>query len=172
MRRLFSHLPLLLLSLAAVSPAVQGNSPMAKTPHSIRQTYEDGTFTEMTCINDRLRHNSKTCSFLVSQHGTATSFSFSIDELGYHDSVDSYGYLPIPGEKFLVTFLVTCGPFDLALHPDATEENANCYLTLESGDQILKPQEIQMSGEGAKGFFYVTRTLKPSFPSEEVSPAG
>ncbi len=145
--------------VAGCSVDANADVTVAKTPHSIRQTYPDGTFTEVACHVDKIRLESQACRFVKGSPADTTVYDFSIDKLGYHNEVEVYAYFPMESGLFQVKFAVPCAAVDLALHSDANEMNSTCYLTMGPEKRALVPLFLELDGESGGKHFFETRTF-------------
>lgn len=149
-----SRLTIPVMILVCVCPsAAAAVGYIAKTPHSIRQTYLDNSYTEMACTDDDVRSMRQACTFVVGVGRSTKVYKFSIDKLGYHDFIQSYGYFVGAGTDFSVKFQVTCTESDLALYPGADLFNSSCHLTMKPKGSELAPLSLDVTGEvGGRNF--------------------
>lgn len=137
---------LFVIGLLGVGSAM-ADSPVSKSPRSIRQIYDDSSFTEMVCIGEQARGRSDACKFIIGVGKKSNTYVFELEALGYRDSIATYGYFPEETGQFSVQFEVTCTKADLALHPGADELNATCWLTMGPKGGRLVPVSLEMFGQ-------------------------
>lgn len=123
---------------------------VSKQPASIRQTYPDGTFTELACFGS-------TCSFTVSERRLKQTYKFARVQFGYRVSIDTYRYFE--GQKLYVPYFtvpVACGDADVLLLPDIDLNTVECDLEL----QLVKGRAVanRLLISGMAGEKYVSHS--------------
>ena len=121
-------------SLAILSSVAFANANIARQPKVLRQTYSDGSFTEIEC-DWRPDPRRPSCEFRVGDKGRIKAYSLSLHDYGYRSFyvMDGYHYWPNGGQfPPEVRFEVSCLDVDLALIADANEDNAHCYIALDA----------------------------------------
>ena len=122
-----------------------GYANVAQSPKVLRQTYWDGTYTEVECQKPTVlgRQN---CVFRVGSGDDAGEYEFDLLDYGYSTFFGSYNYWP-NGGKFPpnVLFEVPCLDADVNLIPRATTDNTRCNLTLAAEGARLVAQSVSIN---------------------------
>jgi hypothetical protein len=146
-----SFLFVLVVTLSCASDA-HASASLAEFPKALRQTYADGSFTEVECSYPPEAPRLAQCEFRVSRGHRVESFRFSLSEYGdYRTDVttDNYNYWNYwdynKQTPFVLAFKVDCGPEDLKLIPGATEDNSTCRIFLEPYGKRLLGRRVEIS---------------------------
>ena len=134
-------------SLAILSSVAFANANIARQPKVLRQTYSDGSFTEIECnwVPDPKR---PTCEFRVGDKGRIKAYSLRLSDYGYRSFFVMAGYSYWPnGGQFppQVRIEVSCLDLDLALIAGANEDNAECHLELSAIGKRLVAIRVHIS---------------------------
>jgi hypothetical protein len=138
---------LIVFVLAALSGVSFGSANLAQAPKILRQTYYDGSFTEVECDppSESRRVN---CEFRVGHKRHISAYSFSLYDFGYDPFlvVPTYNYWPNGGKfPFNVIFQVECLDADLQLIPNANPDNAECNIYLSPCGKHLVAERTAIS---------------------------
>ena len=134
---------LLIMVSLALPIATHASANLAATPASVRQTYPDASFTEISCSLP------KTCTFTLGKRNGATSqHTFPAAAPG-HDGpimvIDPYYFWPAyQSRPWVLKFEIQCSESDIAMVDGATLENTNCfaYLELNHGKMVYDRIEV------------------------------
>jgi len=144
----------ILLATLLVSSSIFAFANIAAFPKSLKQTYEDGGYTEMQCERLRESEESKeSCVFTIAtKKHPKKSYSFSVSDYGYSHSsaLHAYSYWP-SGDG--VAFDVPCQDKDyeeLSEYKDkklsdADLSNVSCFLFLYPDGNKLRPDRVEIS---------------------------
>ncbi len=109
---------------------------IAKIPVSIRQTYSDGTATELACKT----HDS--CTLTVHENGVER-LTLMREYFGYSTSgaMTDYLYWPNSGDDLVISIEVECKDGDLALVQDP---DPHCRMYLQRKDAGFMAERIEV----------------------------
>jgi hypothetical protein len=138
-----------------------GYANVAQFPKVLRQTYEDGTFTEVEC-QKHTELGRQNCVFRIGSGDHAGSYEFVLLDYGYSSwfVMESYYYWP-NGGMFPpnVLFEVPCIDADLNQIPKATSDNTRCNLTLAADGARLVAQSVSINAIIDGNLFNANRTF-------------
>ena len=145
-----SFLFVVVLTLSCVSE-IKASASLVEFPKSIRQTYSDGTFTEVECTYPPAAPHSAQCEFRVGREDHVQSYSFRLADYGYGAAnvLSDYSYWNYwsydKQQPFVVAFKVDCGSEDIKLIPGATQDNLVCRIFLRPNGDGLVAQRVEIS---------------------------
>ena len=144
----------LLLGALTCSNKILAYANIATFPKSLKQTYEDGSYTKMQC--ERLRNSkepNESCVFTIAtKRHLKKSYAFSVSNYGYSHSSALHGYSYWPSGDG-VAFDVPCLEKDyeeLSEYKDkklsdADLSNVNCFLFLYPEGNQLRADHVEIS---------------------------
>jgi hypothetical protein len=149
--------PILLLALLLTpSMAFALSMTTAEQPHSVRQNYAQGKWSEvdLRCVED------KGCDpvFRIGQRRRALEYPFTFERT--IDMRGGYTYFAGPGDGFIVTLPVECLDEDLAMVDAGIRDDVACRVKLFDEGNVLKTGEITVSGARSE-----SRELEPLLPA-------
>ena len=117
----------------------------AQSPYAIRQTYADGSATELTC---EARRVPPSCTFKTISAESTRSYVIELSRINLQSRLSEYWFWPHAGEGedgLTIAIPVTCSEQDLALLEPRHRDHAECRAVLESADDELRPIRVEIA---------------------------
>ena len=127
--------------LLAASSHANASAFLAKFPVALRQSYADGSYSELICPDQHLG----SCSFRVGKG--SRSQVYALQAGAYSSSFMPSEYLAwmySHTELVSVAFPVACAPEDLARLPTKNELDVTCRLFLDLVGSTLQPKHVEV----------------------------
>lgn len=130
--------------LALLLPTVlHAAANVAQSPQAIRQTYADGSATELACD---ARVAPPSCTFKTTSAESTRSYVIALGRIDLQIRLSEYWFWPDAGEGGLtIAIPVTCSEQDLALLEGRHRDHAECRAVLESTGDHLRPTRVEIA---------------------------
>jgi hypothetical protein len=116
---------------------------VAQAPQALRQTYDDGSATELAC---NTQSSPPLCTFKVFVGSDTRRFQIDHALHAFQFHVGEYWFWPGPTlDEFTIAIPVVCSEQDSALLKRSHREYAECRVFLESQHGKLWPRRVQVS---------------------------
>ncbi len=120
---------------------------VAQAPQSIRQTYADGSATELAC-DKRSRPPSCTLTIFVGTDARSYPIEFGKNDFQVH--LGEYWFWPgVSQDKFTIAVPVSCSGQDLVRLRRSHRDYAECRVLLDAKGKGLVPLRVQITSVGA-----------------------
>jgi|SRR5688572_15492161 len=130
--------------LAANAPETLGAANIAKIPNSLRQTYADGTMTELSCQPGSA--SLKSCELHVIDRKGAKTYAIDSGDYRLDLYLSQYWFWSGPSSAdFTVAVPVACLPTDTAHLPEDRRDHVECRLFLSPSSDRLAPTRLKVS---------------------------
>ncbi|NUO77917.1 MAG: hypothetical protein HOQ32_18135 [Lysobacter sp.] len=144
------------MSFGLAAPAFAA-AAIAKVPQSLRQTYHDGSSTELQC--DRA-DDIYVCRFKIDDGRTLGTYSFHVALRRMVFLAGSYAFWDHGDGDYTLALDVNCDERELALIPDELEFSATCRVRFKPQDAELVPQDVDIVAYNNEKDFRATLDLR------------
>ena len=128
--------------VAVVSEA-SGAASIAKAPAALRQSYGDGTTTELSCPQETA--SLEGCVFHTSGPSGTTAYAVAADDYRLEAFLDRYWYWSgNSADSFTVAIPVRCPSIELAKLTERQRDTAECRLFLSPLEGKLVSREVEV----------------------------
>ncbi|MBA3930365.1 MAG: hypothetical protein C0521_12340 [Xanthomonas sp.] len=139
------HLIATALFALLLPTALHAAANFAQSPHAIRQTYADGSATELACD---ARRAPPSCTFKTMSAESTRSYVIDLDRIDLQIRLSEYWFWPHAGERedgLTIAIPVTCSEQDLALLEPRHRDHAECRAVLESAGDEFRPTRVEIA---------------------------
>jgi len=134
----------LVVVLATSSFVAFGAANVAMVPTALRQSYSDGSSTEISCLP--VASSPDGCVFIVKAKNRRDNYT--LETPGFRSSlyISEYWYWPRVGDDFSLALPIACPEEGLANIPPDMRPSAECRLFLTPNRNTLVPERLEIIG--------------------------